>query len=352
MGRAPAFWTPENLARVRESFVAVNIATTDSLRDDAIGKFCRDAGMDLFKWEFRQYGVTADGRVLGEGGLEFDLRLALDRWQALPEAKRAPGAVVVGDAGPLDPRYVLPIPPAAGYILKSHGRVFMRDDDGAIRYLTGKDLWFDKEGKQNGETGPRNGESGSVRQAQPDHVWLTEAEGRSLMPVDPRKDDRFPVPAALADRLLRFHLNPLRIYGRQGSDALDRKDVRGGELALTVEAVAPGSVRLRLDGFVRFGQAPPADVAKGTVACLDQWGYDARVLGYVEYNSASRVLTRFDVVALGDYFGRLGLGAGAASRAGLQPMGFAFELIKGEKPADRLPPGRVKTSESYFEMSR
>jgi hypothetical protein len=352
VGRAPAFWTPENVARVRDRFIAVTVATTESLRQDAIGQFCRDAGMDMFKWEVRQYCVTADGRRLEEGGLEIDLRKALDRWEALPEAGRAPGAVAVGDAGPPDPRYALPRPPAGGSILRSHGRVFMRAAGGALRYVLGNDLWFDPEGRQTGETGPRSGESGSIRQAQPDHVWLTEAEAKSLMALDPRKGDRVPLPAALADRLLRFHLNPLRIYGRQGSDWLDRKDVRAGDLALTVEAVAAGSVRLRLDGVARFGQAPPEDVAQGAFACLDRWGYDARVLGYVEYDSAARVLTRFDVVALGDFFGRLGLGPGAASRVGLQPMGFAFELIKGERPADRLPPGRVRTSADYFEMGR
>ena len=352
MGRAPALWTRENLALMRESFVAVSVNTTDALRDDAVGRFCRDTGLDMFKWEVRRYCVTAGGRLLEEGGVEIDLRKALERWKALPEAQRAPGAVQVGDLGPVDPRYAVPQPPAGGWILKTHARAFMRADDGSLRYLTGKDLWFDKEGKQTGETGPRSAESGSVRQAQPDHVWLTESEGTSLMPAAPRTDDRFPVPAALADRLLRFHLNPLRFYGRSAQDALDRKDVRGGELTLTVEAVAAGSVRLRLDGFARFGQAPPADVAKGTVACFEGWGYEARVLGYVEYDPASRVLTRFDVVALGDYFGRLGLGTGAASRVGLQPIGFAFDLIKGDRPADRLPPGRVRTSASYFEMSR
>ncbi|HEX7902054.1 MAG TPA: hypothetical protein VF950_30115 [Planctomycetota bacterium] len=350
MGRAPAFWTPETVTLIRDRFVAVTVATTDSLREDAVGEFCRDAGMDMFKWEVRQYCVTADGRMLEEGGLGIDPRKALERWKVLPEAQRAPGAIRVGDAGPLDPRYAAPQPPANGWILKTYGRPFMRADDGTLRYITGKDLWFDKEGKT--KTGANGPEAETVSQAQPDHVWLTEAEGTSLMPVDPRKDDRFPMPAALADRFLRFHLNPLRIYGRYASDALDRKEVRGGELAFTVESVAPGSVRLRLDGFAKFGRTPPADVVQGTVACLDQWGYDARVLGYLEYSPASRVLTRFDVVTLGDYFGRLGLGGGAASRVGLQPIGFAFELIKGDRPADRLAPGRVRTSAGYFDMSR
>ena len=90
MGRAPAFWTPDNVARVRDRFVAVTVATTDSLREDAVGKFCRDAGMDMFKWEVRQYCVTADGRMLEEGGLGIDPRKALERWKALPEALRAP----------------------------------------------------------------------------------------------------------------------------------------------------------------------------------------------------------------------------------------------------------------------
>ena len=51
-----------------------------------------------------------------------------------------------------------------------------------------------------------------------------------------------------------------------------------------MESVSPASVRLRLDGFARLGQEPPVGVAEGKCACIDQWGYEPRVLGFVEYD--------------------------------------------------------------------
>jgi hypothetical protein len=121
---------------------------------------------------------------------------------------------------------------------------------------------------------------------------------------------------------------------------------------LTVDAVAPRAVRLRLDGFGRLGKVPPAAVVEGKIASLDQWGYEPRVLGFLEYDPQKQVFTRFDIVALGEHFGRLGNGRRAPSRIGLQPLGIAFELVKGDQPADRVPPGRPSNSRSYFNLSK
>ena len=58
------------------------------------------------------------------------------------------------------------------------------------------------------------------------------------------------------------------------------------------------------------------------------------------------------IVALGEHFGRLGLGAGAPSRNGLQPLGMAFALVKGDQPADHIPLGRFANSRGYFSLSK
>lgn len=351
MGRAPAFWTEANFKLINENFVAVSVQGSDQNRQDAVGKFCRDSGLLLDKYEGILIGVTAGGKILDQDYRGFDVKKTLEKWKALPESERAPGAVKVGEPDEVEAQGVDPTPPAGGLILKVYSRVMMHDGEGKIRNVTGKDLWYDVDGKRTVEPAHQEGRS-AAHQAQPDHMWLTEAEWKGLMPVDPLKDDKVPIPAALADRILRWHLNPLRFYGRYGPDALDRKEVRARELTLTVDDVAPDGVRLRLDGSARLGAVPPAAVVKGTVACLDLWGYEPRILGYLEYDPRKRVITRFDIVALGDYFGRLGNGSGAPSRPGLQPLGIAFELVKGDQPADRIPPGRASDSQSYFDLRK
>jgi hypothetical protein len=334
-----------------ENFVPLSVHGADQSRKDAVGQFYRDAGLKLDKVEAIQCCLTAGGKVLEATHLGIDLKNTLEKWKALPDSERAPGAVKVPSRGKVDSKYIGITPPAGGLILKVHTRVFMRNVEGKLRYVNGADLWFDEKGKDTLEADYRKGRT-AAHEAQPNHMWLTEAEWKSLMPVNPKKADEIPVPAGIADRILRWHLNPLRFYGRYGLDALDRKDVRAGQLTLTVDAVAPRVVRLRLDGFGRLGKVPPVAVAEGKIASLDQWGYEPRVLGFLEYDPQQRVFTRFDIVALGEHFGRLGNGRRAPSRIGLQPLGIAFELVKGDQPADRIPPGRPSHSRTYFDLSK
>ncbi|MFT5468289.1 MAG: hypothetical protein ACI8UO_003398 [Verrucomicrobiales bacterium] len=296
--------------------------------------------------------LTASGKVLSKtGGAGIDLEKTLEEWRALPKAERAPGAVKIADRGAADPQYVELSPPQGGLIIKVYTRALMSDGEGKHRYVTGKDLWLDEDGKETLEADYQDGRT-AAHQAQPHHMWLSEPEWKSLMPANPMEGDEAPLPSAIADRIFRWHLNPLRFYGRYGPDALDSKDVQAGQMTLTTESVSPDVVRLRLEGAARLGQIPPADVVEGKTASLDRWGYEPRVLGFLEYNPRTRVITRFDIVALGEHFGRLGLGRRAPSRIGLQPLGIAFQLINGDQPADRVPPGRPSNSRSYFDLSK
>src|SRR5882757_9367285 len=111
-------------------------------------------------------------------------------------------------------------------------------------------------------------------------------------------------------------------------------------LRLSQRSASATSARLRLNGFAKLGKEPPEAVAQGKCACIDQWGYEPRVLGFIECDTVKKVITRFDVVAMGDHFGRLGI-ADSAARVGLQPLGISFELVTGNAPADRIPPGRT-----------
>ena len=352
MGRAPTFWSEENTKLIQENFVVVSLSVLEYDRTDAVGQFLRDSGMRLKRLEGSLWCVTASGKILEshlavENGKErfkpdFDLPKALEKFKALPEAERAPGAVKVGEMGVVDAQRAGLTPPAGTLILKLYFRSFMRDGN-QLRYLTGKDLWYDEQGERT-ETDPGM----TAPQAQPDHMWLTEAECKSLMRENPRLGDKFPLPAGISDRLVRRHLNPKSARGH--NDALDRRSIRAAELSLTVEAVSADKVRLRLDGNAKLGQEPVAEVLAGKRACIDKWGYEPKLLGFLEYDPQKQLFTRFEVVALGDQFGRLGLIVGA-SRPGCQPLGITFELVPGVQPADRFPPGGVSTAQQYFDQS-
>lgn len=348
MGRAPAFWTAENAKLIKDNFVAVSVSNLDQVRKDAVGQFFKDAKMQLPGAGGSQWAVTASGKVLeanNHHGLGFSIKRAIEKWNALPAAERAPGAVKIDDISEIDAKYTLPAPPEGTLILKVYYRAFMRDG-GKLRYVTGKDLWHDETGKKTEENFDKQYPGHiTTPQAQPDHMWLTRAEWTSLIPSDPKQGDKAAVPAGIAHRFIRWHLNPLSVYGETNS--LDARSVRAGELTLTVEAVSPSSIRMRLDGFAKLGSEPPKDVADGKCACINQWGYEPRVLGYIDYDREKKAVTRFDVVALGEHFGRLGI-SDSATRIGLQPLGISFELVTGDAPADRIPPGRAPTARNYF----
>ena len=235
MGRAPAFWTEENVKLIKENFVPIAVNGSDQGRNDAVGQFCRAADLKLDKFEGVLMCVTAGGKILERSHLGFDLGKTLEKWQALPESERAAGAVKVPERGRVDAQHVAPTPPAGGLILKVHSRVMMHDGEGKLRYVTGKDLWYDAQGKKTLEAAYQNGRS-AAHQAQPDHMWLTEAEWKALMPANPRKNDKVPLPAAISDRILRLALEPdpvlrpLRAGRRAGSPGGQgqRTDLDGG----------------------------------------------------------------------------------------------------------------------------
>lgn len=340
MGRAPSFWTEATFKLITENFVPVSVSNYDENRQDAVGAFVRAAGMRFPGAGGSQWYVTAGGKLLGRSPRE-----SLAKWMALPAGERAPGAVQVGDMGPIDAKRTGLTPPPGALILTVYNRAFMRDH-GKLRYVTGKDLWHDELGQKTEAHYDRDYPGYiTTPQAQPDHMWLTEAEWQALIPASPRPGDSVALPASFANRLVRWHLNPLTVYGE--TNALGPKEVRAAELKLTVADVTAKKVRLRLDGFAKLGTLPPAAVADGQRACIDRWGYEPRVLGYLEYDPQRQVFTRFDIVALGDQFGRLGI-CDSAARVGLQPLGITFELANGDRPADRVPPGRTPTSRSYF----
>jgi hypothetical protein len=342
-GRALAFSDCEIVRMAKEQYVSV--ACDDwyqRRRRDAEGRFFKqvsDQGPQAgHHTDTRQgiYLLTASGKLLGyknagqnpEVMRDF-IRSGLAKWGKLPEAERAPGAVKVEEPGRLDAAYAR-TPPENGLIVNVHARL-LDCADAAGTSVQG----LPKAGDILGGFADAQCKVGNGDEASRDHLWLTEAEWKSLIPKSAKVGERSPLPPAIVSRILRFHL----IDNTRGEPPMwRREDVRKGELLLVVESATPEKVTLRLEGVALLATDANVDKAKR--------GYDARLLGYIDYDAAKPRITRFDVVAVGDHWGEGNFTRGA--REGRKPMGVAFELATGGKPGDLVPPQAAREVRAYF----
>ena len=185
-------------------------------------------------------------------------------------------------------------------------------------------------------------------EAHPDFMWLTEPERRSLVPDQAKVGDSFPVPGAVEERILRFHIHPYNVVGG-GFLGLKKDHMRAGELTLTVESASASRVRLRLEGTAKTGL--DYDEAQRRMANnKDALGYEPRLLGYIQYDHGQDAITRFDMVAFGEMYGGFAKAYGAEElkRPGRQPMGVSFELADPNVPANRVWPRAACHTVSYF----
>lgn len=273
-----------------------------------------------------------------------DLQKVLEAWNKLPESERKPGAVQVGERGKVDTaraERAVPTPPPGTLVLKIHARFLGRTDEGQLRYPTPQDfMGDDKVRAQMVAAYPaalarerldgtlskdvlehkRKGIAERISEAQPDFLWLTEAEWKSLVPANPKKGDQLAVPEALTKRIFGSRLDPNRLIGEPHYAPL-----RSGELKLTVEDISSSSVRLRLAGSALLR------VDFETAQKTGQEGEEARLVGFLDYDLQKKSFTRFDIVAIGDTYGLLspGLGHLLYSRPGRSPYGVVFELVSG-----------------------
>jgi hypothetical protein len=327
-GRALAFSDPEIVKMAREDYVPV---TGDDWyerrRDDEEGKFFRrvaDQGPRKGEGGSTRQGIyclTADGKLLAykNAGQAPDvmrdvLRQGLAQWRKLPAAQRRPGASTVGDSGATDKRFDRK-PPKSGLIVNVFTRILDRDSSGAC------------------SCGTCDFAGGNY--AARDHLWITEVEWKSLIPAQIKQGERRPMPAALADRITRFHL----LDNTRGEPPFwSREHVRANKLTLLAEEVTPNHVVWRLEGSVLL--ATNADPAKA------DRGFDVRLLGHLKFNRSQPACERFDIVALGDHWGEGTYTRGA--RPGRAPLGVAFELAQGDSAADRVPPQAAREISEYL----
>jgi hypothetical protein len=183
-------------------------------------------------------------------------------------------------------------------------------------------------------------------------MWITREECLAMMPANPIKGKEMEVPATLTTRFVRYHLDPGR--GLTESDAFSHVNASAGKLRLTVDAVTQTEVRLRLDGFAELHnprkylldyQSPNVKKYSQSQIPLE---YRPALLGYIAYDPAKKLVTRFEIVALGEIKGRpvdSNLFGERLNDPNL--LGIAFALVPNPKPADLVPPRGLRAGNGY-----
>ncbi len=327
VGRVSTFADPDVINMATEQFIPV--CTDDwytRRRTDAEGEFFRkmaDAGGRKGENGGTRQGIyvfTADGTVLGYKNAGQDAEVmkkvfkdALFKFDKLPEEKRKAGALKIPDHGRLDPKYTR-TPPADGLIVRVNARIL---EDKKGEYCAGKC--------------PTTGGDMASR----DFLWLTKAEVKSLAPPKAEVGETYPLPAKVAARIARFHLND---NTRGEPNFWKADDARKNDWTLTVTKVTDVGVELRLDGEVLLATKPdPTDADRG---------YTAKARGHLRWVPKANTFDRFDVAVVGDHWGEGTFTKG--SRPGKSLLGFAFTLADPTKPGDTIPPQAIRDEGPYW----
>jgi hypothetical protein len=330
VSRALTFWTDSNIKLIKEHFVAAAVPTWVCRAKGPEGEFLRGAGIDK-QWVTSSGYMTCvspGGKPLGHA----PSARVLEAFRKLPEAERTPGAVKFSDLKPEE--RLIPSPPERGLVLKVHARFLGRDEKGEVCYARPDDFPL-----MTGRSAAKDRWK-LFLEPNTEYLWLTEDEWKSLLPPEPEKGKEVTVDPRLVDRMARFHLTPRRAMTSEGG-ILPRRDVKVAGAVLRVEDVSPERIRLRLDGLVHTGTEFDRDRATTPNGPLG-FGFRAPLHGLVEYDRAKKAFVRFDVIALGEVWGRWGDANGKSlfsERPGRTPFGFALELAKGNSPTERIPPG-------------
>lgn len=330
MTRGVRFWNDETIRLVRQHFIAAAVPTWVCRSDSPEGEFLRRAGVHK-QWVTSSGYMTclsASGAFLGRRPSQE----VLERFKALPESQRKPGAVKVRDLRPEE--RIIPSPPQNGLVLRVHARFLVREKDGRLRRATTTDFPLMR-------NRPKVAQLWQLfLQPNVEYMWLTEKEWKSLIPSEAKAGRSVDVPDSVVIRMARFHLTPQRATTSEGGVVPPRK-IKTAEAKVTLSKVTPDNLYLELTGKVHWGSDFDPASATSPNGPLRQ-GFATRLYGRIEYDRSKRAITRFDIVAPGEVWGRWGDANGKSmyvERPGKAPFGFAFELATGDSPTDRIPPG-------------
>ena len=276
----------EIVEALRTKFIPVAIDQHDQRRmKDAEGelfaKILTQAGRDLDGTSQGFYLFSPAGKLL-----EFENTLSADRMKRMLDSalkKYDPKEEVPAIAeGPKDERFLYE-PPAGGLVVTVTCKVL------------------------SGYGEPKGRDQAAYQSALGlDHLWLRKDEAEALAKGE--------LPESVKIRIARFHL----IDNTRGEPPFWKaEDLKKVELTLRDG---------RLSGTVQL------ENAKG------DRGYNAQLLGIVE--SKEGKVTRFDLVARGDFWGEGSFTRGAPK--GKFPFAVAFTLSAGKDESDHAPPGGAR----------
>lgn len=330
MSRGLTFWNDATIKLIRENFIAAAVPTWVCRAQSPEGEFLRGAGIDK-QWVTSSGYMTCvspSGKPLGYAPSE----KVLEAFRKLPASESRPGAVQVPELTSAE--RLIPAPPPGGLVFKVHARFLSRDGQGKLCYAEPED--FPLMGKTT------EGRRSWLLFLQPntEYLWLTAAEARSLIPAKAVKGAKLGVPSNLVERLARFHLTPRRAMTSEGG-ILGKKEIKSAKLTLVVEEASAERLCLRLTGFVHTGTSFDKDKATTPNGPLG-FGFMAPLHGVAEFDRTTSRFLRFDLIALGEVWGRWGDANGKSlfvERPGSTPFGFALELATGDSPTERIPPG-------------
>lgn len=249
--------------------------------------------------------VTPNGQLLSA-----DLDQGLEKWRLLPAQQRRKLDVL----GEFDASF-LPSPPARGLIANVYSRGLRRDGNGELQIYKTKVA--------------RSLEAGR------DHLWLSESEAMSLVPDELAVGSRKSVDSAIVDRICRRYLIDLVRVGGNGRPRRPENVLRA-EMDVTIEAATKSKIRLRIDGSARLATQDVGSGASRDAPKID----DYQLLGTATYDRSSKRFTSFNLVAFSE------TGHYDEIEKRVLPLGVAFELTPGEKPAGLVPPSSY--SADYF----
>jgi hypothetical protein len=256
------------------------------------------------------YAATPSGLFLAStntidpGQMAQMLQRALDRWKTLSKKERLLSEDPKASAGLLQRATF----PEDGLALKVYSRDLNRTDL--------PDDW--------------RGKAWNI-----DFAWFRKAEVAQLLPKELTKGAAVEWPAALAQRLVRFHLVD-NVRGQ--TDGYEDKEVQEASIKTEIAKVVKGLVHLKFSGSTRATTAN-AWPAAGAEPPANTRGLQTQILGSGVYDPSKGKFTSLEIVAAGSRWGmtRFNFRENDQKRSGI---GFVLKLVE-DRPQDRVAPALV-----------